>query len=194
MKFAVICATAALFITGLVGASSLPVRSADTYQVDTTHSSMVFRVKHLGLANFYGRFNAISGSFTLDDDAAKNTFQIQIQTDSVDTANAKRDQHLKSLDFFNSKQFPTITFKSTQVKKSGDASFDVTGDLTLHGVTKPVTAKVTKTGSGVNQAKKPAVGAEAELNIKRSDFGMSFMLEGLGDDIFIIVSLEAFRP
>jgi polyisoprenoid-binding protein YceI len=193
MRFAVICGTAILFTAGLLGASSLPVRPADTYQVDPTHSSMVFRVKHMGLANFYGRFNAISGSFILDDDSTKNSFQIQIKTESVDTANTKRDDHLKSPDFFNSKQFPTITFKSTQVKKSGDATFDVTGDLTLHGVTKSVVAKVTKTGSGNNPMGKQAAGVEAELNIKRSDFGMSFMLQGLGDEILVIVSLEGSR-
>ena len=185
MKFAVICSTALLFTVGLRGASSLPVRPADTYQVDSVHSSMVFRVKHMGLANFYGRFNAISGSFALDDDPSKNSFQIQIQAESIDTANAKRDNHLKGPDFFNTKQFPTITFKSTQVKKSGDATFDVTGDLTLHGVTKSVTAKVTKTGAG-----NKAAGVEAELNIKRTDFGMNFRTDMLSDEVMVIVSLE----
>jgi polyisoprenoid-binding protein YceI len=194
MKFAVICGTAVLFSAGLLGGSVLPVAlpPADTYQVDTVHSSMVFRVKHMGAANFYGRFNAISGNFMLDDDPAKNSFQITIQTESVDTANAKRDQHLKSPDFFNAKQFPTITFKSSQSKKTGDNTFDVTGDLTLHGVTKPVTAKITKTGGG-NVRGKQIAGVEAELIFKRSDYGMNFALDSLGDDIFVIVSLEGAR-
>jgi polyisoprenoid-binding protein YceI len=128
----------------------------------------------------------------LDDDPAKNSFQITIQTESVDTANAKRDQHLKSPDFFNAKQFPTITFKSSQSKKTGDNTFDVTGDLTLHGVTKPVTAKITKTGGG-NVRGKQIAGVEAELIFKRSDYGMNFALDSLGDDIFVIVSLEGAR-
>jgi polyisoprenoid-binding protein YceI len=176
----------------MLGASSFPSRSADAYQVDSVHSSMVFRVKHMGAANFYGRFNSIAGSFTLDDDPAKNAFDVRIQTESVDTAQAKRDQHLKSPDFFNARQFPTITFKSTSVKKMGDASFDVTGDLELHGVTKSVTAKVTKTGAGTARGRQIA-GVEAELNIKRSDFGMTYGLDSLGDEVYIIVSLEGAK-
>lgn len=192
MKFAIICSTAALCTAGMLGASSFPSRSADAYQVDSVHSSMVFRVKHMGAANFYGRFNSIAGSFTLDDDPAKNAFDVRIQTESVDTAQAKRDQHLKSPDFFNARQFPTITFKSTSVKKMGDASFDVTGDLELHGVTKSVTAKVTKTGAGTARGRQIA-GVEAELNIKRSDFGMTYGLDSLGDEVYIIVSLEGAK-
>jgi polyisoprenoid-binding protein YceI len=192
MRIAIIVGTAALFTAGVLGAGSIPPRNADAYQVDSVHSSMVFRVKHMGTSNFYGRFNSITGSFTLDNDAAKNSFTVQIPTDNVDTANAKRDQHLKGPDFFNAKQFPTITFKSTEVKKAGDSSFDVTGDLSLHGVTKSVTAKVTKTGSGSFQRRQIA-GVEAVLDIKRSDFGMNLMLEALGDDIHIIVSLEGIK-
>jgi polyisoprenoid-binding protein YceI len=189
MKFAVVCGTAVLFTAGILTASAVPPRNADAYQVDSTHSSMVFRVKHMGTSNFYGRFNNITGSFTLDDDPSKCAFAVELKTDNVDTANPKRDQHLKSPDFFNAKQFPTISFKSTQVKKSADGNFEVIGDLTLHGVTKPVTAKVTKTGAGKMQGRQLA-GVEAELSIKRSDFGMSFMLEGIGDDILVIMGLE----
>jgi polyisoprenoid-binding protein YceI len=193
MKFAVICGAAALLsMAGLLAGGSPPTRRAESYQVDPVHSSMVFRVKHVGATNFYGRFNNITGSFTLDNEPAKNAFQIQIQTENIDTANANRDQHLKSPDFFNAKQFPTITFKSTQVKKSGDTTFDVTGDLTLHGVTKSVVTKVTKTGSGSMRGRQLA-GVESELTIKRSDFGMNLMLDALGDEIYVIVSLEGGR-
>jgi polyisoprenoid-binding protein YceI len=155
---------------------------------------MMFRIKHASASNFYGRFNNITGSLMLDDDAGKNSFTVQIQAESVDTGNAQRDQHLKGPDFFNAKQFPTITFKSTQVKKSGDDSFDVTGDLTLHGETKPVTTKVTKTGTGKNFGK-AVVGMEANLTIKRADFGVGtkFGPEVLGDEVQITVSLEAAK-
>jgi len=194
MKTAATFVSALVVSLGLFAASSSAPRSADTYQVDSVHSSMIFRIKHMGVANFYGRFNSISGSFSLDDNASKNSFQVEIQTGSIDTAQKKRDDHLKSPDFFNAVQFPKITFKSTEVKKSSDDSFDVTGELTLHGVTKPVTAKVTKTGSGTMRGRQVA-GVEAVLTIKRSDFGMSYGLDGnaLGDEVYIAISLEGAR-
>lgn len=198
MKVALIAGTAMLCIVGILAAGSLsapaPAPLADSFQVDPVHSSMVFRIKHVGATNFYGRFNNITGGFTLDDDASKNSFQVQIQAESVDSGNAQRDQHLKSPDFFSAKEFPTITFKSTQVKKSGDNTFDVTGDLTLHGETKSVTAKVTKIGSGTNFGK-PVVGVEASLTIKRSDFGIGkkFGPEVLGEEVQLTVSLEAAK-
>jgi polyisoprenoid-binding protein YceI len=187
---ALVIGLSALFVTvGVLAASSRPPSAADTFQVDPIHSSMIFRVKHMGVANFYGRFNSISGSFTLDDDANKNSFQVEIQTASVDTVQKKRDDHLKSPDFFNAAQFPKITFKSTQVAKSGDSAFDVTGDLSLHGVTKSVTAKVTKTGTA-NMRGRQVAGVEAVLTIKRSDFGMTYGLEGISDEVYIALSLE----
>ena len=192
MKTAVVCATSVLVTLGSLAANSFRPAASDFYQVDPVHSSMVFSVKHMGTSNFYGRFNNITGSFTLDDDPNKNTFQVQIQTESVDTAVKKRDDHLKSPDFFNAKQFPTITFKSTQVKKAGDDSLEVTGDLTLHGATKSVKAKVTKTGTG-NFFGRAVAGVEATLTIKRSEFGMNFMPDGIGDEVRITVSLEGGR-
>ena len=196
MRTAIIGVTAVLACVGLWAASTLsaPALAADEFQVDSVHSSMVFRLKHVSATNFYGRFNNITGSFTLDDDPSKCSFQIQIKTDSVDTAQKKRDDHLKSPDFFNAAQFPTISFKSTQVKKSGDDSYDVTGDLSLHGETKSVAAKVTRTGSGKNFGK-AIVGVEAELTIKRTDFGVgkTFGPEVLGDDVQIKIGLEGAK-
>jgi polyisoprenoid-binding protein YceI len=176
----------------LVAGSLSAPPAADTYQVDPVHSSMVFRVKHANVTNFYGRFNNITGSFTLDNDPAKCSFNVQIKTDSVDTGNQMRDQHLKNADFFNAVQFPTISFKSTQVKKSGDDTLDVTGDLDLHGVKKSVTAKVTTTGTGSMRGKQIA-GADAVLTIKRSDFGMTFALDMLGDEVQIMMGLEGAK-
>jgi polyisoprenoid-binding protein YceI len=176
------------------GASPILAAASGSYEVDPVHSSLVFRVKHFGVANFYGRFNNVTGSFTLDAaDVAKNVFEIQIQADSVDTAIAKRDQHLKSPDFLNAKQFPTITFKSTSVKSKDGESFEVTGDLTLHGVTKPVTGTVTVTGAGKGFGGRALAGVDANFTIKRSDFDMKFMLEGLSDEIQIIAGLEGGR-
>src|SRR5438045_581123 len=112
---------------------------ADNYAVDGMHAGVSFKISHLGLSWTYGRFNEMSGDFTLDPaDPSKSSFNLSIQVNSVDTNNKKRDDHLKSPDFFNVKQFPAITFKSTSVKPVKDG-YQVTGDLTLHGVTKPVT-------------------------------------------------------
>jgi polyisoprenoid-binding protein YceI len=168
-------------------------RAAETYAADPVHSSLVYRVKHMNTSFFWGRFDAIAGSFTLDDaNPAESRFEFQVKADSVDTADAKRDQHLKSPDFFNVVQFPTITFKSQSIAKSGSA-YEVSGDLTLHGVTKPVAVRVVPTGTGKDMRGTPIAGIEATLNIKRSDFGMTKMIPAVGDDVWINVSIEGAR-
>src|SRR5947209_14950172 len=111
----------AFLFVAAVGAAA-PARAADTYAVDPMHSSVYFKISHLGLANVFGRFNEFSGNFTLDpDDAGKCSFEMTIKPESVDTNNPKRDSHLRSPDFFNVKQFPAITFKSTAVKAAKGA-------------------------------------------------------------------------
>ena len=165
--------------------------AAEAYKVDPVHSSIVFKVKHMETTNFYGRFNEVSGSFVIDEQApAKSSVEIQVKAESIDTANAKRDQHLKGPDFFNVKQFPLISFKGKQVKKSEDGAYSVTGDLTLHGVTKEVTIRVERTGSGKDPLGNAIAGFEAVLKLKRSDYGMKFMVGPLGDEVQIVVSLE----
>lgn len=168
---------------------------AEDFTVDTAHSSVIFRVKHLNTSYAYGRFNDITGSFVLDKKSpAKCALNIEVKTASVDTANAQRDTHLKGPDFFNVKQFPTATFKSKSVKLgSAPSTLDVTGDLTINGVTKPVTAKVELTGEGATPFKDYRAGLETTLTLKRSDFGIKFMPEGLGDEVKLVVSLEGVR-
>lgn len=166
--------------------------AAEVYTADAAHSSTVFRVKHMDTSFSWGRFNEITGSFALDEaNPADNRFEFQIKADSIDTANAMRDKHLKSPDFFNVVQFPTIAFKSQSVTRAGNANaYEVTGDLTLHGVTRPITVRVVPTGKGKNQAGKPIAGIETSFNIKRSDFGMSKMVGPVGDDVWVNVSIE----
>jgi polyisoprenoid-binding protein YceI len=166
---------------------------AATYQIDPVHSSILFKVKHLGTANFYGRFNDMSGG--IDIDAANpgaGKVRLEIKTASVDTRVQQRDDHLRSPDFFDAKQFPTITFQSTKVVAVDDDSFDVTGDLSLHGVTKPVTLRVEKTGSGKHpRSGAEMIGFETKTTVKRSDFGMQFMQGPLSDEVEILISVEA---
>jgi polyisoprenoid-binding protein YceI len=167
--------------------------AADTFKIDPVHSSVVFSVTHLGVTNFYGRFNDIKGTVVLDKaDPSKSSVDLTIPVESVDTKNEKRDQHLKSPDFFNAKQFPVMTFKSKKIEGSGDA-FAVTGDFTLHGVTKPLTLEVKKVGEGKGMEGEIRAGGETHFTIKRSDHGMDFMQGPLGDEINIIVSLEGVK-
>ncbi|RMH43653.1 MAG: hypothetical protein D6689_04535 [Deltaproteobacteria bacterium] len=166
---------------------------AGTYEIDPTHTQVIFRVKHLGVSYQYGRFNKTSGKLSLDADPAKSSVELTIDAGSVYTADQKRDTHLKSPDFFDVKQFPQITFKSTRVKALGGNKFEVAGDLTLHGTTKPVTLQAELTGSGKDPWGGFRVGFEARTKVKRSDFGMTFMLDGLGDEVDIMATLEAVK-
>jgi polyisoprenoid-binding protein YceI len=165
--------------------------AAPTFRIDPVHSSVVFRVKHAKVAYFNGRFNEVSGTVALDDqNPAGSSLNITINAGSVDTASAKRDGHIKSADFLNAKQFPSATFKSKSVTKADGESFEVQGDLTLHGVTKPMTVKLTRTGVAPSKKGGTTLGLESVFTIKRSEFGMDKMLEMLGDDVTITLDLE----
>lgn len=174
-----------------VAAESKAVRAAETFQVDAVHSSVIYRVKHMNASYAYGRFNDFSGSFTIDAaDATKCAFDLAVKTAGIDSGNEKRDQHLKSPDFLNAKQFPTITFKSEKVELKSKDTFLVTGNLTLHGTTKPVTIEVVTTGAATGPRGGKVAGIEATFTIKRSDFGMKNMIPMVGDEIRLIASLE----
>ena len=174
------------------GSLGIAVQAADTFKIDPVHSSVVFSVTHFG-TNFYGRFNDVKGTVVFDQaDPSKSSVDLTIPVESVDTKNEKRDQHLKNADFFNAKQFPVMTFKSTKVEGSGD-TYKVTGDLTLHGVTKPLTLEIKKGGEAKGMEGEIRGGGETKFAIKRSDYGMNFMQGPLGDEINIVVSLEGVK-
>ena len=175
-------------------ACACPVLAAESYKVDPVHSSAVFRIKHANVSFFSGRFNDPDGSFVLDEaDPSKSSFNIVLNVEKVDTANSKRDAHLKSPDFFNAKQYPTITFKSTSVKKGEGNMLQVTGDLSLHGVTKSITVPVEITGKGQFPPGTQRAGVEATFTVKRSEFGMSGMQGALSDDVKVMVGLSATK-
>ena len=174
-----------------------PALAATTYKVDSVHSNVLFGVEHLGVSTFYGRFNDVSGSYTFDpDDAGACKIDIVVQAESVDSNSEGRDNHLKTPDFFNAKEFPTIEFHSTSMKKTGDDTYEATGKLALHGVTKPMTVVVRWMGEG---DKGPRFGYrsgfETMFTIKRTDFGMdTYVKEGvLGDEVDLIVGIEGIR-
>ena len=183
-----------LLLAALVCCFAFTARAADTFKIDPVHSSVVFGIKHMGLTNFYGAFNEINGTITVDTaDPSKSAVEVTIPVESVDTRNEKRDQHLKSPDFFNAQQFPTMTFKSNKVEGSGD-TWKITGDFTMHGVTKPLTVDFKKGPEVKGQKGETKSGGEARFTIKRSDHGMTFMQGPLGDEVNIVLSIEGVRP
>jgi polyisoprenoid-binding protein YceI len=163
---------------------------AEEYAVDPAHAGVNFKISHLGLSWVQGRFDEFSGDFTIDSAAPdKCSFALKINPASVDTNNQKRDEHLRGPDFFNANQFPAMSFKSTSVRpaKSG---YEVTGDFTLHGVTKPVTfeligGRTAEFPKGVHRT-----GFSAEFSLKRSDFGITKFTPAVGDKIYVAVSFE----
>ena len=173
-------------------ANSSAVRAADTFTIDPIHSSLLFRVKHLNVGHIYGRFNQFSGSFAFDDKTpADCKLEMEVKIDSLDTANADRDKHLKGPDFFNAKEFTTMTFKATSMKASDEKNYEVTGDLTIHGVTKQATVKLERIGTGKDpRSGKPRSGWETTFTIKRGDFGMKYGIPAIGDEVRIIVAVE----
>lgn len=176
----------------LLAVLAVPV-IADDYKLDGMHTAVSFKASHLGLSWTHGRFNDVSGEFRLDPaDASKCAFNLTIKTESIDSGNAKRDTHLRTPDFFNVKQYPTLSFQSTEVKPIKDG-YQVTGNLSLHGVTKSVSFPLV----GGRKAEFPKgvqrTGFTTELSIKRSDFGMDKMLEAIGDEVFISISFEGTK-
>lgn len=171
--------------------ASVEERQSATYEVDAVHSSVVFRVKHVNASMFYGRFNKISGTVGFEDGKVTSA-DITVQTASVDTGNTNRDDHLRNADFFNARQYPTITFTGA----SADGK-KLEGDLTLHGVTKPITAEIVMSGEGEMRGSKK-VGFEARFTIKRGDFDVvGYLADDGGDDgpigntVDLMVAIEA---
>ena len=164
-----------------------------TYEIDTAHSMILFRAKHNNVSYNYGRFNEFTGKITTDEFASMGMVEFEVKSASVDTGNEKRDQHLRSSDFFSAKQFPVITFKSTKVstKEGEEDVLEVTGDLELHGVKKSITVDVEITGRAKGKDGESLIGFESIFTIKRSEFGMTYGMGPVSDDIRITVSIEA---
>lgn len=176
----------------LIGASSKAL-AAETYKVDPTHSSVFFRIKHVNVSYFLGRFNTVSGTFVLDAERPANSLiEVTIKTDSIDTNSADRDKHMKGPQFFNVEKFPEMTFKSTRITKSGDHTYKVEGEFTLLGKTLPLTIQIEHVGEGRTFMGQRS-GFFTTFTIKRSDFGMSAMLSGLGDEVHLTIGIEGVK-
>ena len=191
-------AAAVLFATGAVAASAQPgPASADpravqpgSYAVEPNHTRVQFTVSHMGFTDWYGDFTSASGSLSLDPahvSAAK--VDIGIPVASVSTTNAKLDGELKSPEWFGAATYPVITFVSTKVVPTSANRATITGNLTFHGVTRPVVLKASFNGAGVNPLdKKYTVGFNASTTLKRSDFGVKTYVPLIGDETTLRIS------
>ena len=177
------------------------VAAPEIYTIDPNHTYSHFEVEHLGVSHQRGRFDRTSGKFTLDHAAKTGSVELNIETASVSTGDNVKgnrprtlDDHLRTADFFNVAEFPRMTFKSTGVKFAGDNPAEITGNLTIIGVTKPVTLKVERWACKDNpMSKKPMCGGNASAVLKRTDFGMKYGVPAIGDEVRLWVSIEGYK-
>jgi len=175
--------------------ASAATASAADYKIDKQgqHAFVQFRIQHLGYSWLYGTFRDFDGSFTFDEaDPSKDKVNVTINTNSVDTNHAERDKHLRSAEFLNVAKFAQATFVSTGVKKDGD-ELDITGNLTLNGVTKPVTLEAKKLGEGKDPWGGYRAGFEAETTIALKDFNIKTDLGPASQDVQLMISVEGIR-
>jgi len=189
-----------LFLSLTLIAASLFAQDAQQqpYSIDKAHSSAMFSIRHL-MTNVPGRFRDVEGAINIvPDNPGASSVEFTIQAASVDTANENRDKHLKSPDFFDVEKFPTITFKSTAIAKTATKDlYNVTGDLTMHGVTKRVTLPVSLLGMGKSPRGIPMAGFAVDTTLNRKDYGIVWnraLDQGgtlLGDDVHVTINIEA---
>jgi polyisoprenoid-binding protein YceI len=187
------------FALGLLVAGLLPAQVA-TWEIDPAHSSSRFSVRHMVLSDVPGDFANTRGTVQWDPkDPAKTVIDVTIDTATINTKNPKRDAHLRSADFFEAEKYPTITFKSTKAERGGDGKLRVMGDLTMHGVTKPVTLAVEGPTPEVNTQGKVRMSASATTRVNRKDFGLLWnkALETgglvLADEVSITLTVELVK-
>jgi polyisoprenoid-binding protein YceI len=165
--------------------------ATETYVADPAHSSVQFGVRHF-FSKVTGSFGKFEATIVVDRETMeKSSIKATVDVNSINTNEPKRDTHLKSADYFDAAKFPNMTFASTAWKKTGENEYDVTGDLSLHGVTKPVTLKVKSLGFGPGMKGVQLSGWEAKGTIKRSEFGITSGAPAVGDDVEIEINVEA---
>jgi polyisoprenoid-binding protein YceI len=189
------------FAAAVMLATAVPVRAQSTWEIDPAHSSVGFSIRHMMVSNVRGTFGKFSGMAKANEkDLTESTVEATIDVASIDTGNAKRDDHLRSPDFFDVAKYPTITFKSRKVTPAGDKKWKVTGDLTMHGVTKEVTLDVEGPTAEVKDPQgKVRAGATVTTKLNRSDFGITWSktLDGgglvLGEEVGVTIDVEGVK-
>lgn len=189
----------ALFLLGAaIGTTPATKAEAADFALDPDHTYITFFVSHLGFSDLAGMFLESSGSFSYDEETQElKNATVTIKTDSVFTNHDERDQHLKGPDFLNTSEYPEMTFVATKAEKLSATEGKLTGDLTLLGVTKPITldVRLNKAGNYPFGDGHYAVGIDATGTFKRSDFGMSYGVDGniVGDEIKLVIGIEGIR-
>jgi polyisoprenoid-binding protein YceI len=177
------------------------VSAPETYTLDPHHTFPHFAVDHVGVSTLWGRFDKSSGKFTIDRAAKTGSLELIVDTASLSTGDADRgsrrrtrDEHLRGADFFNVAEFPRMTFKAGSVTFDGDAPAEISGQLTLLGVSRPLTLKIERWVCKDHPfSKKPMCGGNASGALKRTDFGMKYGVPAVGDEIRLYVGFEAYR-
>jgi len=169
-----------------------PAVDSEAYTVDLVHSTILFKVNHIGISNAYGRFNKFSGDIQwAPDDLSQTSVSVEVDAASVDSNHEGRDDHLRGPDFFSVKEFPTWSFTSKEVKSLGEDRYSVTGDITVRGKTEEISFEMDKTGEGESERFGKKVGFEAKFKIQRTKFGISYATPGIGDEVEVTLSIEA---
>lgn len=204
MRYLMLAATTTLLFTQAALAMDFTPPTTDLskahtgkYVMDASHASVLFNLSHLGYSHYFGRFNKLEGTLQFDNKAPeKSKLEVTINMNSVDTNNEKLQAELVSKSWFDAAQYPKATFVSTKIEKTSDSTGKVTGDLTLHGVTKPVVLDVTFNGAGTRPIMNTdAMGFSATTTIKRSDFNVSNYVPMVGDAVTLTIEAEfEYKP
>ncbi len=182
-----------IIVLALSSLATLAAAAPVSYTIDPAHTYPHFAISHLGFSTLHGRFNHTRGHLTIDQAARSGSVEVVIDAASIDTAHEKRDKHLRSPDFLNAVEFPQITYRSTRVTLH-DNGATVAGELTIMGVTRPVTLDVHHMKCGINPiSKKSVCGFDASATIKRSDFGITYGLPAIGDEMRLTFEVEAIK-
>ncbi len=188
-RFAILLSAAFLIVN-----SHQVLAAPENYTLDPAHTYLHFGVSHLGFSTMHGRFDQSSGHFSIDSAAKTASVKVIIEAASINTGLEKRDDHLRSPDFMNAVEFPVVTYHSTAVTFKGVNPSVIEGNLTLLGVTKPVTLTITAFKCGANPMNKRAMcGMDAVGSMKRSDFGMTYALPGVGDELKLTIGAEGYK-
>lgn len=183
-----------LALAGLLATAGTAAAAPITYKLDPTHTMVLFSWNHFGFSNPTANLTNADGTLVYDEkDPTKATVEVTLPLSGIDTFVPKLNEHLSSKDFLDAAQYPTITFKSTKVTAAGKGKLKVTGDLTVHGTTKPVTLDVTVNKVGENPMMKgtPIAGFDAVATLKRSDFGVGAYVPNVSDEIKVRITTEA---
>lgn len=184
---------ATLFLSA--GLTTPALSETETYTIDAAHTSVLFFVNHLGFSDMQGEFNDVEGTLTLDrDNLADTKVTATLRAVAVDMDDDTLNYHIRSSDFFDVLKFPALSFETTSFTSTGGTSGTLTGSLTMLGISKPVTLDVSLTGEGANPiTNNHTVAFKATGSLKRSDWGMTYLVGGVGDEVEILITSELVK-